>query len=76
MCFPLPSSAHIIPIVFRKNYKTMGMAHSKFKECSAQELLNGKTPVRTIDLTPKFQTTFWTRVTARIISYDTTPHHS
>ena len=28
------------------------------------------------DLTPKFQTTFWTRVTARIISYDTTPHHS
>jgi hypothetical protein len=31
---------------------------------------------RTPDLTPKFQTTFWTRVTARIISYDTTPHHS
>ncbi len=28
------------------------------------------------DMTPEFQTTFWTRLTARIISYDTTPHHS
>src|SRR3989338_6587167 len=27
------------------------------------------------DLTPKFQTTFWTRLTARLISYGKTPHH-